>query len=88
MKVVDSFIADNAEGKITVNLLQYNTKYNTKIPFLIKHFYQIEHSEYPGQFLLFYTKFFAKRAYNKIKSIYESDRNDYRVYEVGGRDVK
>ena len=86
MKILDSFIADNVEKKITVRLLQVDMAF----PVIMKHICLVEVVYEKVNILkyIYFTKFFAMRKYNQIKNGYKSCWLEYSVYEVNGGDVK
>jgi len=84
MKILDSFIADNAEERIMVKLLQFDTTFL----FPPKHVYIIAQERMNPFRYVYFTMFFARRKYNQIKNAYKSAWLEYGVYEVGGCDAK
>ena len=77
MKILDSFVADDGKKKTKIELIQIRM-------FPIRYGYVIvRNSNLRDFFSPFFTKFFAKRRFDKIKRGYKSCWLTYSVYETG-----
>lgn len=78
MKILDSFTADDGEKKTKIQLVQIDMKYS----FPKRHTYSIVRDSSLRDFLsTYFTLFFAKRRFNKIKRGYKSCWLTYGVYD-------
>ena len=78
MKIINSFIADDGKKKTKVELIQIRMKYS----FPKRYGYVLVHNRnLQGFFRPYFTKFFAKRRFNKLKKGYESCWLTYGVYK-------
>lgn len=78
MKIINSFVADDGKKKTKVELIQIRMKYS----FPKRYVYFLIHNSSLRDFLNpYFTKFFAKRRFDKLRKGYESRWLQYRVYK-------
>ena len=78
MKILNSFVVDDGEKKTKVELLQLRLRY----PFPKRFCYVLVHNSSIHGFLKpYFTKFFAKRRFDKVKRGYKSYWLTYGVYD-------
>lgn len=71
MKIINSFIVDNGEKQTKIELMQL------RIKFPKRYFYVVKQGDFKS---VYFTKFFAKRKFNKLKKGYKSCWLQYDVY--------
>ncbi|MCK4526107.1 hypothetical protein KAW18_01950 [candidate division WOR-3 bacterium] len=78
MKIMESFIVDDGKKQSKIELIQIQMKYS----FPIHYGYAVVRDSSLRDFLSFYfTKFFAKRRFDKKKNGYKSCWLTYSVYD-------